>query len=124
MERSAFTVFVDGIILCIMGSAMTGFPSVFLNILNLAPGDTVFMARIIGLLVVIIGSYYVFVAFNNLREFFIITVFGRLIFFTGTVVFYFLGYVGPQIFLISILDLITPLWTLWAIHFNRPHHER
>lgn len=124
MERSAFTVFVDGIILDILGIAMLAIPETFLNLLNLSLGDTVLMTRIIGLLLILIGIYYVFVAFNNLREFFIISVIGRLLFFFGTVLFFLFDFVGPQIFIISILDLITSLWTLWAIHSNRPRHER
>ncbi len=124
MKKAAFSVFVDALILLAIGSILMLFPSQFLGLLRFQVGFDLVIARTLGLLVIVLSLYYMLIGRTNLRPLVIFTVVGRLIFFLGTVVFFIIGWSGPNIFLISALDLVGPIWTLWALRADKAISNR
>ncbi|MDD3810544.1 MAG: hypothetical protein PHS94_09850 [Erysipelotrichaceae bacterium] len=115
MKKAAFSVLVDGILLEFIGTSLVFLPALFLKTLGFTVCDDLIVPRVLGLLVAILGAYYMVIAIANVRVMIVFTVVGRLAFFLGSVVFFLANWTGPNIFLISMIDLIGSIWTLIAL---------
>jgi hypothetical protein len=114
MNKSAFSCFAWGLYLVSAGSGFLFIPNVFLPLFGL-PTTTEVWIRVIGLLVVILGYYYIHCARTNAMPFIQITVPGRIVFAIGLVVLVLLGFSAPGLLLIGIVDTFGAIWTWWAL---------
>ena len=114
LTPTAFSVAVYGAYLLFNGIGLVFSPALPLALLSLPPANEPW-ARLFGLLAGEIGFYFIFAARNELEAFFRATVYGRAgaaAVFVGLVL---LG-VGPtQLLLLAGVDLLSALWTQFAL---------
>jgi hypothetical protein len=67
--------------------------------------------RIVGLLVAILGVYYIYCAQNNVIAFFRITAYARVAFALGSLMLVLLKLMEPPLLLFGALDTLGAIWT-------------
>ena len=110
MTRGARSVFVFALYLFVLGVTLLVVPNLLLALFELPQTGEVWI-RVVGMLVTLLGFYYLQAARNELKAFFLATVFGRfavLMFFIGFVV---LGFAPPVLILFAVIDVAGALWT-------------
>jgi hypothetical protein len=111
-------MFVFGIYLLVIGLNLVLAPTFFTGLFGLAAPQDVWI-RVLGLVVGILGFYYVFAARREAKDFFWATVWGRpvaIIFFTAFVL---LDFAEPVLILFGTADLLGAGWTFAALRAER-----
>ena len=93
------------------GLSLIFIPNLLLGIFGLEPAHEVWI-RIMGLLVLILSIYYVQMAKYGNDKVVVATVWGRLSFCVGLVVFVLLGLVKPALIGFALAETALALWTL------------
>ena len=118
MSRAAFTLKIFAVYLYALGLVLVVSPNLLLNTFGFPPTDEVWI-RVLGLVVINLGTYYWFAAKSEARPFFVASVFTRifvLLAFTGLAV---LGLAKPMLILFGAIDTAGGLWTLSALRRSR-----
>ena len=117
MSRAATTVLVFGLYLLTLGIVILLVPNLFLGIFGLAPTSEVWI-RVVAMLVLILGFYYVAAARAEMRPFFSWTVPARasVILFFGA--FVALDMTKPILLLFGAVDFAAAMWTTWALRLE------
>ena len=102
-----FYVLLTGIIICII-------PDKFMSLLKL-PEITTAWARVIGLLVIIIGSYDILNGRNNVKPLIKASIYLRILFFIGISVLFITGQMTKEILPLGIIDLLGAIWTALSL---------
>jgi hypothetical protein len=89
-------------------------PDTILPLLGI-PATTEVWIRILGLLVVLLGYYYVIAAQKEIKDFFNATIPVRLVFFLGILVLVLTKVAYPILIIFGIIDLLGAIWTTWAL---------
>jgi len=110
MSRVAISSMVWGVYLIVAGLGFLLLPNVVLPLFGFSTTTEVWI-RVVGLLVAILGAYYVYCARNNVVPFFRITVPGRIAFAVGIVGLVTLGLSGPSLLIFGVLDFAGAMWT-------------
>jgi hypothetical protein len=110
MSRSAKSVFYFGIYLLLIGVLLASIPQQFITTLQL-PAMPDAWARLLGVLVLILGGYYLIGGRNNLSPFIKATVYLRLLFVAATIVLFASGAMPKEILPLGIIDLLGAVWT-------------
>jgi hypothetical protein len=119
MTYAAKTVLAFGGYLLALGVSLLLFPNAVLAVFGIAPTTEVWI-RVIGMLVLFLGSYYGLAAAANLHQFFRWTVPLRasvLVFFA---LFVLLGYAPRVLMLLALVDLAGAAWTWLALRGTDP----
>lgn len=114
MTKAARSVFVFSIYLFILGSILVAVPNRLLSLFGFPHTGEVWV-RVVGMLVVILGFYYLTSARRELTPMLRASVFGRsavLIFFTAFVL---LGFAPPALILFGAIDALGAAWTAVAL---------
>ncbi len=93
-----------------LGSALILAPNFLLGLFSL-PGPTDVWIRVVGMLVLLLGFYYIQTARKEMTDFFRWTVYTRstvILFFTAFVL---LGLASPPLILFGAMDLLGAIWT-------------
>ncbi len=114
MSKSAKTIYIFGIYICILGIAFMAIPNVLLGLLGFPATDQVWI-RIVGMLLVILSYYYIQAARHELEIFFQLTAYGRASVIVFLIVFVLLGYAPPTLILFGVVDLAAAIWTHLAL---------
>lgn len=112
MSKTARSVFTFGVYLLLTGATLVLVPNLLLRTFTLAETHEVWI-RVVGMLVMLIGFYYVQMSRTESTEFFRLSVYTRtavIVFFT---VFVLLGLVGAPLIAFGLVDLAGALWT-WS----------
>lgn len=114
MKESAKSVFYFGIYLLAVGCTLLVVPNLLLGAFGISPAEDVWV-RVVGMLALILGGYYITAARNSLEAFFQMTVYLRssVILFFGA--FVALGMVEPPLLLFGLIDLLGAGWTELAL---------
>jgi hypothetical protein len=110
MTSSARSVFVFSVYLILLGATIVVVPNLFLSVFGIPPTTEVWI-RVVGMLVTILGFYYLQSARHGLVPFFRATLLGRtavLVFFIAYVV---LGFAPPILILFGLIDVAGAIWT-------------
>jgi hypothetical protein len=110
MNRAAVSVFAWGIYLIAAGLGFFIMPNVLLPIFRFST-TTEGWIRIVGLLVTIVGVYFIYCAQNNDLAFIRISAYGRVAFALGSLVLVLLKLIDPPILMIGALDTVGAIWT-------------
>lgn len=102
-----FYVLLTGIIICLI-------PDKFMSLLKL-PEITNAWARVIGLLVIIIGSYDILNGRNNVKPLIKASIYLRILFFLGILVLYISGQMPTEILPLGIIDVLGAIWTALSL---------
>lgn len=114
MSRAAVSLLVFGVYLLILGSVLMVIPNAFLGVFGLPPTHDVWI-RVVAMLVLILGCYYLGSARAELTPLFRWTVWMRAsvpVFFAAFVAF---GLVQPILLLFGVVDLAAATWTAVAL---------
>ncbi len=114
MSKAAKSLLVFGIYLVIAGIGFLVIPNMVLGLLGF-PETSEPWIRVVGVLVVFIGYYYIRAANNDLKPFFSWTVHARvgvMIVFSVMVV---LGLADPMLIGFGLIDLLGAIWTGLAL---------
>jgi hypothetical protein len=114
MNRVAVSVFAWGLYLIGAGLGFLFVPAPLLSLFRFSPAPEGWI-RIIGLLVAILGVYYVYCALKNDITFIRITAYGRVAFALGSLVLVILKLVEPPMLLIGGLDALGATWTFLSL---------
>lgn len=114
MTKSGKSVFFFGIYLLLTGVILCLIPEKFISTLKLPEIPTAWV-RLMGILVIILGSYYIIGARNNLKPFIKGTIYLRLFFFTGVMVLFVSGQMPKEILPLGIIDLLGAAWTIFSL---------
>ena len=112
MSKAALSMFVFGIYVIVLGVILMVIPNVLLSLFGI-PATTEVWVRVVGMLVFLIGYYYVRASRNEkeMISFYRWTVHARssvIIFF---IIFVALGFVSPLLILFGVVDLLAAIWT-------------
>lgn len=114
MSKSARSIWFFGLYLLGLGSILLVTPNTLLGMFSLPPTTEVWI-RVVGMLVLFLGVYYVQAARQEMTAFFHSTVYVRatvIVFFTAFVL---LGFASPALILFGIVDFIGATWTGLAL---------
>jgi hypothetical protein len=103
-------VFAWGIYLMGAGLGFFIMPNVVLSVFRFST-TTEGWIRIVGLLVAIVGVYYIYCAQNNDLVFLRISAYGRVAFALGSLVLVLMNLMEPPLLLIAALDTLGAIWT-------------
>ena len=114
LGEAGFSVFVFGIYLLALGATLLVAPNALLGLFRLPATEDVWI-RVVGMLVLYLGAYYIVAALAEQRAFMQATVplrAGVILFFGA---FVFIGLAPPMLILFGVVDLIGAGWTAWAL---------
>src|SRR5690349_4571920 len=114
MSNLKLSMTVFGIYLLLAGLSFILIPNIVLPIFGF-PATTEIWIRLTGLLTFILGTYFLYSVRHEDRHFFRVTLYGRLIFFTGVTLFVLFKLASPMLIAFGILDLIGAAWTWSAL---------
>jgi len=120
MSKAAVSMLVFGIYLVILGVILLVIPNVMLTLFAY-PTTTEVWIRVLGLVVAILGYYYIVAARSELTSFFEASVRGRpavIVCFSGLVV---LSLAKPVLILFGAIDVLGAIWMGLAL---RSSHQR
>jgi hypothetical protein len=113
-SRPALSVLVFGAYLLLLGAVLIITPNTLLGLFRMPPTSEVWI-RIVGMLVLFLGTYYVLAALSEVRAFFRWTVpirFCVLVFFAGFVLS---GHAPAVLLMFGVTDVLGACWTAWAL---------
>ncbi len=118
MNNTARSITVFGIYLAASGLSFVLIPNTILPLLGL-PTTTDIWIRVVGLLAVILGGYFLYSVRYDDRVFYRATVYARIAFFTGVTVFVLLGLASPLLAVFGLVDLAGATWTWLSLRAAR-----
>jgi len=111
MEAPSLSIFVWGIFFLGMGASLALIPGIILPIFGFEkPKD--FWIRVLGIVVFIIGYYYVDTALHDLTHFFWLTVYGRYFLVLGYITLVVFKVAKPALLLFGAIEVVGASWTL------------
>ncbi len=114
MSNSVRSITVFGIYLVLSGLSFILIPNIILPLFGLPTTSEVWV-RVVGLLALILGIYFLNSTRTSDRRFFHDTVLGRVIFCTGMILFVIAGWGSPMLILFGLIDLAGAAWTWSAL---------
>lgn len=118
MSAPARSIYIFGLYVIFMGLVLLAVPDLALQALGLPTAGDLWL-RVMGMVVVVLGYYYVRAGRAELTPFFRWTVHTRpwpLVVFTVLVA---LGLARPVLILFAVGDLVGAIWTAWALRASR-----
>ncbi len=114
MSNPAKSVFAHGIYLALSGLTLITAPNLLFGLLSI-PATSEVWIRVVGVLTLILGFYFIQAARKEVTEFIRWTVYARLTFMSFCFIFVLLGFIGPVLLLFGVLDLLGAIWTGLAL---------
>ena len=118
MSKSAFSMFVFGLYVAVIGIIMIVAPNFLLNAISRTSTNEVWI-RVVGMLLFYLGFYYTQAARKEMTDFFRWTVYTRstvIVFFAAFVL---LGFARPPLVVFGVVDLLGAIWTGLALRSER-----
>ena len=119
MSNPAKSVYFFGLYLVGLGAILLVIPNLLLSVFGLPPTGEVWV-RVVGMVVLLLGVYYVVLARGESTLFIRLTVYLRssvIVFFTAFVL---LGLASPPLIMFGAVDLLGAIWTGLALRQSRP----
>jgi hypothetical protein len=114
MSAPATSLLAFGAYLLVLGTALVLVPNEFLAVFGIPPTPDVWL-RVVGMLLLYLGTYDILAARREWRPFFLASVYLRssvIVFFMAFVA---LGLAPPMLLLFGALDFAAALWTAFAL---------
>jgi hypothetical protein len=118
MSNSARSVFVFGWYLGVLGIALLVVPNVLLGMFFL-PSTTEVWVRVVGMLVLFLGFYYIQAARKELTDFFRWSLYPRSSVILFFAIFVLLDFAKPPLILFGVADLVGVIWTALALRSSK-----
>jgi len=114
MSDPAKTVLAFGWYAIILGAVLVLAPNLLLATVGLPPTEEVWI-RVVGMLLLFLGGYYLLAARAEWTAFFRMSVWFRGLVILFFAVFVVLGFVKPVLLGFAVVDLLAALWTASAL---------
>lgn len=114
MSKPARASFLFGLYISIAGVVLMFVPDVFMEILRLDPITDPWV-RVLGVVALALGAYYVVAGRQENTAFFRMTVWGRAIVLVSFLILAALGWIPPIVILFGVGDALGALWTWTAL---------
>jgi len=114
MSKAAKSILVFGIFMVLVGLGLLIMPNVLLTLSGYPTTSEVWI-RVVGLVVAILGYYYIVAARNELTSLFKASVRARPGVIVVFIVFVALGWAKPILVLFGAIDLLGAIWTGLAL---------
>jgi hypothetical protein len=118
MSNLARSITVFGVYLLLAGLTFIFIPNIVLPLAGF-PTTTEIWIRLVGLLTAILGMYFLYSVRYDDRHFYRATLYARLIFFTGVVLFVIFKLGSPMLIAFGLVDLAGAAWTWTALRASR-----
>jgi hypothetical protein len=118
MNNAARSMFIFGIYVTASGISILVIPDGILTLFGLSATNDIWI-RFLGLILAVLGGYYVQSARNNLVAFFEMTVIGRLMVAAGLLTFVVIGIAKPMMLVPAAGDFLGAMWTAFALRRSR-----
>jgi hypothetical protein len=118
MSKSARSVFIFGLYLGLLGIFLLIVPNFLLGIFQLPSTNDVWI-RVVGMLLFLLGIYYILAAQKEMTDFFQWTVYVRASVILFLTAFVMLGFVKPILILIGVVDFLGAIWTGMALRASK-----
>lgn len=115
MSASAVSILVFGIYIIVVGSGFLFIPNTVLPLFKFPKTNEPWI-RIMGLIVAILGFYYIIAAQHELTPFFWATVAGRFALLIGFVLLVVTKKAQPMLIAFGVIDAAFGLWTLLTLY--------
>lgn len=73
----------------------------------------------VALMMMGLGFYYVVLGITEVKQFFVISTIGRTTFFLASSIFIVTGKAPINLLLFGVIDIVTAVWTVMAMHFDK-----
>lgn len=114
MSRAARSVWVFALYLLILGTTLLVVPNLLLSTFGFPPTEEVWI-RVIGMLVIVLGYYYLTAVRNDFVAFFRATAQARAMVIVVFTVFVVAGLAKPMLIFFGAVDLAGAIWTAFAL---------
>jgi uncharacterized protein YacL len=114
MSKAAMSALVFGIYMVVLGVSLLIAPNVLLSLFAY-PTTNELWIRVVGMVVAILGYYYIEAARNELTSFFKASVRARPAVIVVFIAFVALGLAKPILILFGVIDLLGAIWTGLAL---------
>lgn len=122
MNKAAKTLWYFGIYMIANGVSLLIAPNAMLSFFGFPPTDDVWI-RILGLLMSVLGAYYMMAARQNLMPLVRWSVYGRLASIPIFTVFCLAEYASWRLMSFALTDLLAALWTYYHLLALAKQHE-
>ena len=123
MSKTAFTIKAFGWYLLVLGAGLILAPNLLLSLFQV-PQTTEVWIRVVGVVVVTEGIYYLAAAQGEAISFFRATVYARPLVLLGLAAFALLGLASPLLILFGCVDAAGALWTWLTMKSERREGQR
>ena len=110
MNKKNTSIYAQVAYMLISGLQLLFVPNLLLSLFGFDPTNEIWI-RVLGLLVVVVSSFYYIAAKENYTKIIKFTVYERLTFCAGLVIFVFLGMAKPALILFAALEACLAIWT-------------
>lgn len=114
LRSPAFSVLCFGVYLLGQGLALFLFPTFLLGLFQI-PTPLDVWVRVVGIALLVLGLYYTLASRANLTTFFRFTTYGRTLQFFLFLILYTIAPLPLMLLGFSFLELLSGLWTYWAL---------
>jgi hypothetical protein len=114
MTRAARSIFVFGLYLFGTAAILIASPNVLFGIVGIAP-TTEPWARVLGVIVAVLGTYYIVAARGEFTAFFRTSVWLRIVVLAGFGGLVAVGWAPAPLIIFGVVDAIGALWTRTAL---------
>lgn len=121
MSRAARSIFVFGMYIVVLGFLLSTLPNVVLGPFGFPEAREVWV-RVLGVVVFVLGGYYVQAARKDVTAFFEWTVWGRGVILVGFTLLVVAGQAAPALILFGVIDAAGAAWT--ALELRRTRRAR
>jgi hypothetical protein len=118
MNKSALSIFAFGLYLIVLGMILVVIPNSLLAIFQVPSTNEVWI-RVDGMLVFLLGIYYILAARKGMTDFFLWTVYLRPLVILFFIAFVLLHFVSPLLILFGVVDLLGAIWTGLALRASK-----
>jgi len=123
MSRAARSILVFGVYIVILGLLLVALPNVVLGQFGFPDAREPWI-RVLGVVVVVLGLYYVQAARQEVVAFFRWTIWGRTGILAGFVMLVLAGLAKPALILFGAVDAAGAAWTALELRSSRAANER
>ena len=114
MSATAISIFVFGIYLVLVGTGFSFIPNTVLPLFKFPKTNEPWI-RVMGVIVIILGFYYIVAAQNELTPFFWATVVGRFAVLVSFILLVITKKAQPMLIMFGVIDAAGGLWTLLTL---------
>lgn len=115
MNASAISLFVFGIYVILAGAGFVLIPNIILPVLKFPKTEEPWI-KVLGIIIVLVGFYYIVAAENEFISFFWATVAGRFFVFVAFILLVVAKKAPPALIAFGLIDALGGLWTFLTLY--------